>query len=410
MVAKVRQQKKESSTLVVAPVAPDKPCSAASWSRGPGADGVSDDAQAPVWRSLRRWMYGGGPDGGGQHVGLSSFDVLDSVITWIQLKYPNLQRIVVTGHSAGAQHLLRWAILSPEGANGVTRYHGHHLPLTVIISSPSSFTYLSEERPAGICRPDQDYGPRWSCNHFFTPGRWGSCNSHWDKYSAGLGGLYEGVSSEDEIRYDANRYLLMSISPDDRSSAGVRKEVRKRWATKDVRFLFGEWDFWHCDIGACANDCEFMLQGTSRLQRGLNFMSYLKWEFRGSQPLWGVFHHGHNYKGAYSSHVFTTWALPYDSKGYSVMDREVTDSGGNKGIFVEGFYAAWECMEKCDSTPGCNSFSYNPYWGNCYLKDMCVSSSSPIASPKEDCWQVCRAGTICREDCMLQTYWKDCAH
>jgi len=407
MVDKVLQQKKEKHTLVVAPVAADKPCSAANWSSG--ADGVPDDAQAARWTSLRRWMYGGSSDSTEQHFEISSFDVLDSVVAWIQLKYPNLQRLVITGHSAGAQHVLRWAVMSPEGANGVTRYRGHHLPLTIIVSSPSSVIYLSEERPASTCRPDQDQGPQWSCNNFSIPGPESNCGSKWDTYGAGIGGLYEGASSEGKIRYQANAYLMRSISPYDRSAAGVRNEVRSRWATKDVRFMFGEWDIWHCDIGACANDCEFMLQGTSRLQRGLNYMSYLKQEFPDSQPLWGVFHHGHNYRGAYSSHLFTTWALPYDSKGYSVMDREIADVGGDKGIFVDVFYAAWECMEKCDSTPGCNSFSYNPIWGNCYLKDKCVSSTSLLVSPKEDCWEVCRSSTDCREDCMLQTYWKDCA-
>jgi len=288
--------------------------------------------------------------------------------------------------------VLRWAALSPVGAEGVTRVGG--LPLRIIVGSPSTVFYLGEERPARTCRPDKDQGPYWSCDEFSVPGTGMDCKTHYNRYGSGLGGLYQGASSEGHIRYDANRYLLQSLGAI--TSSEVSQKVRARWATKDVRFMFGSRDTLHCNVGACANDCENMLTGTNRLQRGLNFMNHLRREFPSSQPLWGIFNFGHNAVAAFASHHFTAWALPFDNDKYRVTDRVVADSGSPMGDYVGRFYAAWECMDKCDSTPGCNSFSYFPMAGQCFLKDKCVSSSSPIVSPDSPQFQ-------------FQTYWKDCA-
>jgi len=96
----VHQQKKENSTLVVAPTWADKACSVVDWSSNRGAE-IHGSAQAPYWTSLRRWMYGGPAD----NANSSSFEVLDSVVDWVQDNYPRLQRLVVTGFSAGAQLL-----------------------------------------------------------------------------------------------------------------------------------------------------------------------------------------------------------------------------------------------------------------------------------------------------------------
>jgi len=406
MVRLVGWQNKQEHTLVVAPSWGEKHCTAADWSGGTSSQ-IRSDAQAPYWTverpfpttGSRSWMFGGGSDQGAH-----SFEVLDSVVEWVEVNYPRIQRLVVTGFSAGGQYVDRWAALSPEGANGVTRSRG--VPLRIIVGSPSTLVYLSEERPDPACVPDTDQGHLWSCSSFSIPSREHDCDSRWNKYFVGLGGLHDGASSEGHLKHDINQYLRRSINTT--SSSILSKEIRDRWATKDVRFLFGEWDTWHCNVGACSNDCEFMLTGKNRLQRGLNYMSHLQREFPDSQPLWGVFQHGHNFRGAYSSHHFTTWAMPYDNKGYSVMDRQVVDAGGSKGTYVDGYHAAWECMEKCESIAGCNSFTYNPYWGYCYLKDKCVNSWSPVVSRRSDCKQACRWATDCREDCMLQTYWKPC--
>jgi len=52
-----------------------------------------------------------------------------------------------------------------------------------------------------------------------------------------------------------------------------------------------------------------MLTGKNRLQRGLNFMSYLKHLFPGSKPVWSTYNGGHSAGLAYASKHFTAWAF-----------------------------------------------------------------------------------------------------
>jgi len=319
----VASHNKQEGTVVVTPSWGEKICSAGDWTGGKPNHEVRNNTQAPYWTvkrpflttEARSWMFGGGSDQGAQ-----SFEILDSVVEWIEVNYPRLRRVVVTGFSAGGQYVQRWAALSPEGANGVTRSRG--LPLRVIVGSASTFVYLSEERPDPTCVPDEDQGPHWSCRNFSIPGPWRDCDSRWDKYWIGLDGLQDGASSEGQLRHDVNQYLRKFI--DTSSSSLLSKEIRDRWATKDVRFLFGSRDTVHCDVGACSNLCESMLTGKNRLQRGLNFMGYLAHVFPGSKPVWGVFEGGHDFLLAFSSRYFTAWAIE-DDKADKAAEGEGRD-------------------------------------------------------------------------------------
>jgi len=343
MVRIVGQRNKQEHTLVVAPAWGEKRCSAADWSRGTSSQEYSD-AQALLWApqdfpfptiDVRSWIFGGGSVQGSH-----SFEVLDSVVEWVQANYPRLQRLVVTGFSAGGQYVDRWAAFSPEGANGVTRSRG--LPLRIIIGSPSTVLYLSEERPNPACVPDegQNQGPDWSCSDFSIPGPGRDCGSQWNKYIIGLDGLQDGASSEGDLRHDVNQYLRKSI--DTTSSSTLSKEVRDRWATKDIRFLFGSRDTKQCGVGACSDLCDAMLTGKSRLQRGLNFMGYLEHLFPGSQPVWGIFNGGHQAVLCYESHHFAAWALEdgdeADGEANDDQERGCTAEDGDpyaSGALVE---------------------------------------------------------------------------
>jgi hypothetical protein len=119
---------------------------------------------------------------------------------------------------------------------------------------------------------------------------------------------------------------------------------------KDVRFIFGARDVCQCNIpgyqnrpdacyhsGAqcspnehggtidghtccdtwpdttssnlCAHSCEAMLQGSNRLQRGINYVAYLR-QLSGNaeRPQMGFFDGGHNNSGFYASTLFISWA------------------------------------------------------------------------------------------------------
>jgi len=324
MVRIVDEHKSSEHTLVVAPAWGEKPCSAADWSGGT-SNQVRGDAQAPMWALVdrpfaaseaRSWTLGGG-----SVQGAHSFEVLDSVVEWVEVNYPRLRRLVVTGFSFGGQYVQRWAAFSPEGANGVTRSRG--LPLRIIAGGPSAILYLNEERPDPACVPDEDQGANWSCSDFSIPSPERDCDSLWNKYSIGLDGLHDGASSEGDLRHDVNQYLRKSM--DTASSSKLSKQIRDRWATKDIRFLFGSGDTRHCTTSMCSDLCEAMLTGKSRLQRGLNFMGYLEHLFPGSQPVWGIYDGGHSCILAFESHHFTAWALED-----SLADGEIDGEDGDK--------------------------------------------------------------------------------
>ena len=63
-------------------------------------------------RIFHSWRYGAGAV---NDPNISSYDVVDRIVTrylYNRIKFPALQHIIVTGHSAGGQYVQRWALLS----------------------------------------------------------------------------------------------------------------------------------------------------------------------------------------------------------------------------------------------------------------------------------------------------------
>src|SRR6266403_1611518 len=75
---------------------------------------------------------------------LTSYDLMDVILRRLARKdiFPNLKAIVVCGHSAGGQYVTRY-----EMANQVHDKLG--VPVTYVVSNPSSYAYLDPERPTG---------------------------------------------------------------------------------------------------------------------------------------------------------------------------------------------------------------------------------------------------------------------
>ena len=55
--------------------------------------------------------------------------------------FPNLKIIVVSGHSAGGQYVSRYAMAS-------TIHENLGVPVSYVVSNPSSYAYLDETRPS----------------------------------------------------------------------------------------------------------------------------------------------------------------------------------------------------------------------------------------------------------------------
>ena len=87
--------------------------------------------------SLEGWM-GGEPAEG--PVPASSFDAVDAILERLndRTNFPALRRIVLAGHSGGAQLVQRYAVLGKAAAGRMLRY---------VVANPSSYVYFSPDRP-----------------------------------------------------------------------------------------------------------------------------------------------------------------------------------------------------------------------------------------------------------------------
>ncbi|HXZ07896.1 MAG TPA: alpha/beta hydrolase [Paraburkholderia sp.] len=192
------------------------------------AHGLGEDVLHWEWTS---WM------GGDEAIGprsLSSFDVLDAILQQLtsRERFPALERVVVAGHSGGAQVVQRHAVVTRGEASLLSR----GVRLRYVIANPSSYVYFDGVRPVlngGFAAFD-----RRECPSF----------DDW-KYGA-----------QNPPRYVGGRSFAA---------------LEAAYAQRDVVYMLGEQD---CDPRHPALDrsCAAMAQGPHRLARGRAYMRYLQ--------------------------------------------------------------------------------------------------------------------------------------
>jgi hypothetical protein len=114
-------------------------------------DGACRDAIAP---QETRWTCEGGRESwrtGGNAINdpaITSFDVTDEILRKLTRRdvFPDLKRIVVTGHSAGGQFVSRYAM-----ANQVHDKVG--VPVVYVVANPSAYAYFDATRPSPSALP-----------------------------------------------------------------------------------------------------------------------------------------------------------------------------------------------------------------------------------------------------------------
>ena len=111
---------------------------------------------SPAWRrgAKASWEGEDSVQAAGRLAPVSSFQVLDDLLRSLddRQRLPALAGIVLAGHSGGAQLVQRYAVLN--NVDGPLRRDG--LALRYVIANPSSYLYLTNERP----RPDgKGYAP-----------------------------------------------------------------------------------------------------------------------------------------------------------------------------------------------------------------------------------------------------------
>jgi pimeloyl-ACP methyl ester carboxylesterase len=207
------------------------------------ANWVCDPSRPDTWRS------GGGEVGNDK---LTSFDFMDEIIRRLARKdvFPNLKTIVVAGHSAGGQFVIRY-----EMSNQVHDSVG--VPISYIVSNPSSFAYVDTLRPTASALPPTfaaaapGYHPPAAAvpPPAFVPFADASNCTGFDKWPFGL---------KDRIGYAAR------LTDD---------QLKKQLTTRQVTYLLGEADV--LPLGVFDISCPAVAQGPTRLGRGLAFSRYV---------------------------------------------------------------------------------------------------------------------------------------
>ena len=180
---------------------------------------------------------GGGPGAGLATV--TTYDVIDNLIRHFadKKRYPVLARVVLMGHSAGGQFLSRYAAASKAEPPGVS--------IRYVISNPSSYLYLDSSRP----------GPTAGCAGF----------NEW-KYGMENRTGYAAAVSDDVMRTNLAR--------------------------REVVYLLGGYDT--TPQFGFDSTCGAVAQGPNRLQRGLDYFTYITTRYAAKHRLVQVPNCGHN--------------------------------------------------------------------------------------------------------------------
>eukprot|EP01126_Amoeba_proteus_P059999 TRINITY_DN7897_c0_g1_i4.p1 TRINITY_DN7897_c0_g1~~TRINITY_DN7897_c0_g1_i4.p1 ORF type:complete len:483 (+),score=62.67 TRINITY_DN7897_c0_g1_i4:320-1768(+) len=361
----VSEMKNLTGTIVIAPWFYNRSIEETEWNSCLVSSTITtSEPSIPVPRSVcwsnERWMSGGDDTRSPPHY-TTSFDCMDLILKEItKTNFPNLETIVISGFSAGAQLVMRYAFFS-DFMNELHHDENKNIKIRVIVSDPSSYLYFDDLRPALACAPPRDTGPHWSCHQFQVPTNFQIKCPHYDNYKYGLKDVKNGSVSRVQ-----NMYLEKFIGNSEKIL-----EIVKKFPEKDIRWLFAVQDTCNCQVegyvnpsgcfhrnttcfrqsgnisdgpslihekkrwegdsqdqGNCCDTypassvtnsldtlCEAMLQGSNRLQRGILFMNYMRFFFTGSShvsrdfPRFDFYDGEHNGLSFLSSNKFYEWSL-----------------------------------------------------------------------------------------------------
>ncbi|WFC98774.1 hypothetical protein MYAM1_001506 [Malassezia yamatoensis] len=207
----------EGDVLIVAPVVLNLDDQAAGGTNG-------DDSDWAVYRKSN-WEFGGSTHSPKADHSVSFYTALDKLIEKYLDKdqYPNVEKIVLAGHSLGGQAVQRYALLKHEKS--------YDDQIMYWVGNPGAYTWLTSDRPT-----DAD------------------CGDSVNEFPYGLG------SSSTFPKYVQKMF-------DDGQNAG---DLVNRFRSRKVRYAFGL-----LDNGAGDTHCEAYTQGANHLQRGANFVKNL---------------------------------------------------------------------------------------------------------------------------------------
>jgi pimeloyl-ACP methyl ester carboxylesterase len=207
------------------------------------ANWICENQRPDTWRS------GGAELADGK---LSSFDFMDEVLRRLARRdiFPNLKTIVVAGHSAGGQFVMRYEML-----NQVHDQLG--IPISYIVANPSSYPYVDNLRPNANALPGTmpTTAQAASGSGFAVPSP----------------AFLPYADAKNCTGYDVWPYGLRARPS--YSSRLSDDQVSRQLAARSVTYLLGEADV--LPLGIFDTSCPAMAQGPTRLARGLAFHRYV---------------------------------------------------------------------------------------------------------------------------------------
>ncbi len=230
------------------------------------------------------WRFGGGEVGNDK---LTSFDFMDEIVRCLARKeiFPNLRTIVVAGHSAGGQFVIRY-----EMSNQV--HDSISIPISYVVSNAGAYTYVDDMRPTSTAMPKtvaaaapgfQPSAPAVLPPPFVPYADAKNCVG-FDHWPYGL----------------KNRVGYASRITDD--------ELKKQFSARPTTYLLGEADI--LPLGVFDTSCPAMAQGPTRLARGLAFSRYANEEHGANHKAVVVPFCGHSARCMFTSDVALSLIFP----------------------------------------------------------------------------------------------------
>jgi pimeloyl-ACP methyl ester carboxylesterase len=268
-----------SDTVVIAP-------------RIASSSGSCHDTLAPNEVS---WSCGGDSwKSGGNAVSnpaLSSFDFVDDILRKLAntRTFPNLQAIVVAGHSAGGQFANRYSMANTaHGTLGVA--------ISYVVANPSSYAWPDVTRPLPVddAEPAAAVGA-WKTENVHTAFTYGAADAtkcaNFNRWPAGF-----------DNRTAVNGY----------TKGMTDAQLKTQLAARPVTYLLGQVDT--LPLGGFDSSCPAMAQGATRRARGEAFAKFVNDQLGAKHQIQIVPECGHNDRCIYTTDAVFPAIFPVTKK------------------------------------------------------------------------------------------------